>query len=208
MIIKSMKQSSPGRFVLELSDGTELRSTLNTVTDFRIFSGKEMTQEEFLEFSTANTRALSRETALEMLSRRPMISRKEMYDKLLHKGIDEAGAEDCCNYLEENRFINDEVYAGALVRHFSAKGYGVGKIRQEFIRRGIDRALWDSALEQLPEENDSLERYISRHLSDPGDKKQIQKVSAALFRRGFSWEEIKNALSEYGNGMDTEDDYC
>ena len=49
----------------------------------------------------------------------------------------------------------------------------------------------------MPEPDDRLDRYIASHLSDPEDRKQIQKVSNALYRRGHSWEEIRAALNRY-----------
>ena len=54
-----------------------------------------------------------------------------------------------------------------------------------------------------PEQDAYLERFIRSRLSEPGDRAQVKKVSDALFRRGYSWEQIKHALNEF----DTQGDY-
>ena len=84
-----------------------------------------------------------------------------------------------------------------MVRHYAAKGFGEGRVRQELQRRGIDRELWEEALEQMPEGTDKLDRFIAARLTDPDDQGQVRKISAALFRRGYSWEEIRSALRRF-----------
>ena len=42
-----------------------------------------------------------------------------------------------------------------------------------------------------------LDRFIAARLTDPDDQGQVRKISAALFRRGYSWEEIRSALRRF-----------
>lgn len=196
MTITAIKQSSPGRLTVCFEDGSEIRSTLGVVTDLRLFSGRELSGRELEDLRQASGRALAREKALEILSRRPM-SRKELKTKLLQKGEDEAVAEYCVQWLSDNRLIDDESYAAAVARHYAAKGYGAGRVRAELSRRGIDRELWDDALEQMPENESKLDRFIAARLKDPEDRDQVRKISAALYRRGYSWEDIRSALNRF-----------
>ena len=76
------------------------------------------------------------------------------------------------------------------------------RVRQELQRRGVPRELWEEALRELPEPEDKLDAYLASKLKDPDDRAQVQKVSAALIRRGFSWEEIRAALARYRDGME------
>ena len=70
-------------------------------------------------------------------------------------------------------------------------------MRAELSRRGVDRELWDDTLEAMPENTDKLDRFIAARLTDPEDRDQVRKVSAALYRRGYSWEEIRSALRRF-----------
>ena len=195
-IVSAMRQTSPGRVTVTLCGGEEIKTTLNVVTDLRLYSGRELDEEELKELYRASRSALARNRAMELLSRRPM-SEKELIDKLIRKGEDEETAADCARWLRENGFLNDESYAAAVARHYAAKGYGPGRVRAELSRRGVDRELWDDTLEAMPENTDKLDRFIAARLTDPEDRDQVRKVSAALYRRGYSWEEIRSALGRF-----------
>lgn len=203
-VVTALRQTSPGRFTVEFEGGESLRSTLAAVTDARLYVGMTLTQDAFEELKRASSRALEREKALELLSHRPY-SRKELKDKLLRKGADEQNAEDCLDWLQGQGFLDDGEYAGAVARHYAAKGYGAGRVRSELQRRGVGRELWDDSLSQLPEADDKLDSFIARRLKDPGDRDSVRKVSAALFRRGYSWEEIRAALRRYDSEFTEED---
>ena len=195
-IVSAMRQTSPGRVTVTLCGGEEIKTTLNVVTDLRLYSGRELDEEELKELYRASRSALARNRAMELLSRRPM-SEKELVDKLIRKGEDEEAARDCARWLREEGFLNDESYAATVARHYAAKGYGPGRVRAELSRRGVDRELWDGTIEAMPENRDRLDRFIASRLTYPEDREQIRKVSAALYRRGYSWEEIRSALGRF-----------
>ena len=196
MNILAIKQTSPGRLTVCFEDNTEVRSTLGVVTDMRLFSGKELDGEELEAFLLSSRRALAREKALEYISRRQM-SGKELRSKLVQKGIDEDDADFCVQWLSDNGFINDESYSAAIARHYAGKGYGAGRVRAELSRRGIDRDLWEDAVGSMPDGSDKISKFISSRLTDPDDRDQVRKVSQALFRRGYSWDEIRSALADF-----------
>ena len=199
MRISSIRQTAPDRLKVCFEDGSEIKTTLAAVTDLRLCSGRELDEEELEELRLCSRRSLAREKALEYLSQRQM-SRRELKTKLLQKGMDEDTADYCVQWLYERQLIDEESYSAAIVRHYAAKGYGAGRVRQELQRRGIDRELWEQALEQIPEGTGKLDSFIASRLTDPEDRAQVQKISAALFRRGYSWEEIRSALRRFQAG--------
>ena len=196
MIITALRQTSTDRVTVELENGSEIKSSLGVVTDWRLFTGKTLDEEELALLRRDSSRSLARDRALELISRR-LLSRREVRDKLLQKGVDEDAADYSVNWLSDHGFLNDESYAAAVARHYAAKGYGAGRVRSELSRRGVDRELWDEAVENMPETDGRLDKLIAARLKDPADRDQIRKVSAALFRRGYSWEEIRSALRRY-----------
>lgn len=203
MLIKALKQTSPGRITVCLEDGSEIRSSLNVVTDLRLFSGKELDEEDIRALRSASGRSIARDRALEMISRR-LMSKKELHDKLVQKGESEENADYCVSWLSENGFLSDESYAAAVARHYASKGYGAGRVRTELSRRGVPRELWDEALGAMPETAGKLDRLISAKLKDPGDREQVRKLGNSLYRRGYSWEEIRSALARYSAETDEE----
>ncbi len=196
MLITAIRQTAADRLLVLLEDETQLRSTLGVISGLRLFAGKELDEEELELLRRDSARALGREKALELISRRAM-SRKELKDKLLRKGESEDTAEYCAQWLSDKGFLNDESYARAVARHYAAKGYGAGRVRAELGRRGISRELWEEALEAMPEPEDKLEKFISARLKDPQDAAQVRKITNALYRRGYAWEEIRSALERH-----------
>ncbi len=202
MIIRELKQTSQERFTIVFDDGSELKTTLAVVTDFFLHSGIELDDGRYREVLNASTLSLCKVRAMRIINTRAM-SRKEMRDKLVEKGESPDNAEFCADWLCDMGLINDRSYAGTVVRHYAAKGYGAGRIKQELRRHGVPNEYWDEALSEMPQQDDKLERFIASRLTDPSDRAQIQKISNALYRRGYSWEQIKHAL----NNFTSEEDY-
>jgi regulatory protein len=195
-LISALRQTSEERVNVVLDDGTEIKATLGVVAELRLYVGRALEEEELRRLRASSSLALARNRGLELLSYRPM-SCRELRDKLIQKGEPSADAEDAVTWLRERGFLDDARYAGQIVRHYAGKGYGAGRIRQELQRRGVPREYWEDALEELPEPDDKLDAYLASRLRDPKDRAQVQKISAALFRRGFSWEEIRSALARF-----------
>lgn len=202
MTLREIKQTSPERFTLIFDDGTELKTTLGIITGRFIRSGMDFDEEAYNELVSASGLAMAKVRALRIINARPM-SREELRKRLIEKGETPENAEACADWLCRMGLINDAEYAGSVVRHYAAKGYGSARIKQELRRHGVPREMWDEAMLQMPEQDAYLERFIRSRLHDPGDRAQVKKVSDALFRRGYSWEQIKHALNEF----DTQGDY-
>ena len=203
--ITSLRQTAPERVSIALSNGEELSSTVGVVADLRLYRGQELDEKKLEEIRNASALALLKGKALEILSRRPL-SAKELNDKLIQKGADPKSASACVRWLLDQRLLDDESYAAAVARHYAARGYGPGRIRQELSRRGVPRDYWDEALGQRPDNTEKIDKLIAARLHDPEDRDEVRKVTAALFRRGFGWDEIRAALARFSAEAEAEDD--
>ena len=196
MTVTALRQTSPDRITLVLDETEELKTTLGVVTEHRLYKGAELDDKEAGLLRRDSARALARERAITLTSRR-MYSRKELRDKLIAKGEDADVADYCVDWLAERGIIDDALYAAAIVRHYSSKSMGAARIRVELKRRGIDRELWDEALETLPDTSSALDRYIRFRLPDPYDLTAMRRLNETLYRRGYAWEDIRAAMSRY-----------
>ncbi len=131
-------------------------------------------------------------------------SEKEVRAKLRERGCAEEDIDAVCAQCADYGFINDREYAGMIVRYYAGGGYGPGRIRTELQRRGVPRQLWDEALEELPESTDAIDRLLAAKLRgrDASDRRERERAAAALFRKGYSWENIRAALARYGQEND------
>ena len=204
MVIQELKPSKrvEGRWLAVLEDGTILRIGEGEVIDFALYAGKELTEEEAQSLQDCARRSALREKTLELLTRKPQ-SRRELERKLKEWEASETEAAALCDRMEELGYLNDAAYAATVVRHYSGKGFGEKKLRDELYRRGVPRDLWDGALEQSADPTDAIDAFVAKKLAGRSpDRKELEKVSAALARRGFSWGDIRDALSRYGAETD------
>ena len=195
--LTDLKQTGPERFLARFDNGEELRTTLAVVTELSLYSGRTLTEDELSAVRDVSARSRCRQRALRIIGARAM-SVKELTDRLKEKGESPENAEDAAQWLLDMRLLDDAQYAAMCVRHYAAKGYGPGKIRNELYRRGIARELWDEALEELPEQGDRIDALLHRKLkSDTPDRAELRKAADYLYRRGFGRDEIHAALARY-----------
>ena len=195
--LTELKQTGPEQFLARFDNGEEIRTTLNVVADLDLYSGKTFSPEAFEAMKSASGLSKCKQRALRIIGARPMSS-KELTDRLKEKGETPENAEQTVQWLLELRLLNDAEYAAMCVRHYAAKGYGPGKIRNEFYRRGIPKELWDDALLSMPEQEDQIDRLLRKKLRAPTpDRDALRKAADYLFRRGFHREEIQAAIQRY-----------
>lgn len=199
MVIRELKPSQrvEGRWLAVLEDNTILRMSENEVIDFALYAGKELSDEETAALLGSVQRSARKEKAIELLSRKPQ-SRRELERKLTQWEASEEETAALCDRMEELGYLNDAEYAAKVVRHYSAKGFGARKLRDELYRRGVPRELWDEALEQAEAPDDAIDAFVAKKLAGKTpDPKELKKISDALARRGHSWSDISAALRRY-----------
>jgi len=136
--------------------------------------------------------------ALKILGHRNF-SEQEMIKRLTSKGESQEDSEDAVAWLVELGYINDESYATLIVEHYSKKGYGMARIKDELYKRGIPRDLWDSTLSSLDDESTSEAAliFLRKKLRGSTDENDVRKARDALVRRGFSFDDAKAAINQY-----------
>lgn len=147
----------------------------------------------------------TRKKALALLDRRDYGS-EELCAKLIEKGAEPDEARAAVRYMIRVGFIDDERYAAMVARHYAAKGYGAGRVREELRRRKLDRELWDAALAELPEPDETVDALLRAKLrGKAADRDTVRKSGAALVRRGFTWEAVRAAADRYLAEMELEE---
>lgn len=169
-----------------------------------LVQGQELSEEELAELTAVIEERRAYNCAIALLSRRDH-SRGELLTKLRQKGH-AAGAEAAADKLERDGYLDDrrfaELYTGEVLR---LKNYGKKRIEQELLRKGVDREIIRETLEnaEFPEDRltDIIKRKYLRYLSD---EKGVRKTINALLRLGYSFGEIKEALTAVSEENESE----
>lgn len=206
MLLRHIEPQNGGsRFLLRF-DGAELLCGPQEILDFRLEPDMELDPLSYEKLRDACALFAVRMKAAALISARAMSS-GELVRKLTEKGASREHAEAAASRLAELGILNDAEYARSIVRHCAAKGYGPRRAEQELYRRLIPRALWAEALSGLPRGTDTLDSLIDKKLRGrPLEKEDMRSLSSFLLRKGYDWNEIRDALSRRGSDPYDEQD--
>lgn len=156
-----------------------------------------------LKYRAAEHRAY--EHGLYLLEKRGY-SYREMYDKLsAAPNAQEDAVLAALEKLTRYGFLNDARYAEQLARQYiEIKKFGRWRAEFEMRRRGLSQEDIDDALAAYDDAEtvsaqllELLQKKYARHLTDPDDRKSTEKVTAALVRRGYTFQQIRYAIEDY-----------
>ena len=196
----SPSQRKRGRWLCQLSDGSLLKVSESDVAALGLYSGMELDDVALSALKQAAERSKTRETALNLLTARPL-SRRELERKLEQRSAPEEEASSAADWLEDLGAIDDAAYARLVARHYGDRGYGPGRIREELRRRGVPREFWDGALAELPDSGKAIAAYLQKKCRGAAlDEGERRRLADALRRRGFAWEDVQSALERLERG--------
>lgn len=175
-----------------------------------LVSGDEINEEELTAFEEAAGSRRAFNSALNSLDYRDH-SEKEIRAKLLRKH-DADYVDEAVEKLIELDLINDEHYAENYARElFERKKFGKMRIKSELRAKGISADIANAAVEELfeEEEPDNVQRIVDiigkRYYNRMNDEVGRKKVFSALQRMGYSFSDIREAMSEFSDDEYYED---
>lgn len=175
-----------------------------------LVSGDEINEEELTAFEEAAGSRRAFNSALNSLDYRDH-SEKEIRAKLLRKH-DADYVDEAVEKLIELDLVNDERYAENYARElFERKKFGKIRIKSELRAKGISADIANAAVEELfeEEEPDNVQRIVDiigkRYYNRMNDEVGRKKVFSALQRMGYSFSDIREAMSEFSDDEYYED---
>lgn len=181
------------------------------VGDLGIKIGKEYTEDELQELEVESSFGKVYARALEYALMRPH-SAKEVRDYLYRKtrptktrrrttgelverpGVGVEVTTRAYDRLVERGYVNDESFARYWIENRSqTKGISRRKLQMELRAKGVESSLIDRLLQEtLRSDEDEIQKVIAKKQRLYSDQ---QKLIQYLMRQGFSYDNIKQALS-------------
>lgn len=183
-----------GRYTLRFEDGTVLRLYRQTLEDFGLYTGQELTDAQHRKLLAAASEMSAKMRAVRIVSA-TNVSKKDLENRLIQKGEDPHQARNAVGWLSELHLIDDSATAETVVRSCIAKGYGMARAKQVLYEKRIPRELWEAALEDYPDQTEKITDFLRARLNGSTDPKLQKKAIDALLRRGHSYGAIRQALN-------------
>ena len=184
-----------GRYYVQFSDETSMRLYRQTVEDFGLYTGKELSDEEMDALREAAGQMSAKMRAVRIVSA-SSVSKKDLQQRLVQKGEDPEQARQAVAWMSDLNLLDDAKVAEQVVSRCIAKGYGLSRAKQALYEKKVPKQYWDKALEDYPDQQEKIEDYLRSRLDGSSDQKEVKKAIDALMRRGHSYGTIRRALNE------------
>ena len=195
MRIESLKTTPDraGRYWLTMEDGTKLALYRQTVEDFALYPGRELSQEEWERLLDASGAMSAKMRAVRIVAA-SAVSKKDLQQRLVQKGEDPQQAAEAVAWMEEMHLVDDRETARQIVSRCASRGYGVARAKQALYEKKIPKQYWEEALADYPDQTEHILAFFHARQVDCDDPRQVKKAVDALLRRGHSYSEIRAAL--------------
>ena len=131
----------------------------------------------------------------------------EMKKKLRMKGYIEMVIESVIERLKDARLVDDRQLAERIAENASERGIGAYALKRKLKTRGISEEDVEYASSLMDEEKEKegalreCQRLYKKYASLPVREAKA-KLSAALSRRGYSWDAVSEAIERIMNDSD------
>ena len=165
-----------------------------TLIENRFDVGREIDDDELKEIIEKSNERRAKDKALWLISYRSH-SKKELFDKL-RRDFDEDSAQKAVDRMQELGLINDGEFAKAYARKLVyGKKMSLRAAELELHRKGIDNITAEQVLSDLEyDAQTQIIEFISKKYRKIEDEKVRRRAVAALQRKGYGWDDIKQAI--------------
>ncbi len=135
-----------------------------------------------------------------------MRTKKEIYEYLLRKNFSEEDILYAVRRLEELKYLDDNEYANFWIKdRFNFFNQGKYRIRQDLLRKGIDKDLIDSKIDNFFTEELEYKKvrelYLKKRKTQGKlSQKEYASIYNFLIRRGFTASLVGKVLRENNQG--------
>ena len=194
-----------GRYTVKLEDGRIFRLYRQTLEDFGLYSGKEMSDEELQQLQKAAGQMSAKMRAVRIVSASG-VSKADLERRLVQKGERKQDAQQAVAWLEDLDLLDDSKIAQQVVQKCIVKGYGLSRAKQALYEKRVPKEYWEDALADYPDQTEKIMEFLQIRLGNNRDEKQLRRAMDALLRRGHSYQEIRKALNQFAEDADFQED--
>ncbi len=195
-----------GRHTVRFDDGTSMRLYRQTVEDFGLYPGLELTVAEVSKLREAAGKMSARMRAVRIVSA-SSVSKRDLERRLIQKGEDPTQAKEAVQWMSDLDLVDDRKTAQQIVSRCIGKGYGLARAKQALYEKQIPKSCWEEALADYPDQTEHIVKFLHARLGEEYDRKELQKAMEALMRRGYTYAEIRRGLSRLSMNEEFPEEY-
>ena len=191
---------------MRFDDGVSIRLYRQTIEDFGLYAGKELTEEEMKDLRKAAGEMSAKMRAVRIVSA-SSVSKRDLEYRLVQKGEDPKQAKQAVAWMSELNLLDDAKTAEQIVHRCIHKGYGLSRAKQALYEKRIPKEFWEEALADYPDQTEKILEFLQVRLKNGRDEKEVRRATDALLRRGHSYHEIRKALQQLDFDEDFQEEF-
>lgn len=194
--------------VIVMESGEQFWMTWTQLQEHEPFAvGQEVDADELRQWLLPRQYPMALNDAVALLAQRARAS-GEIRQKLRRKLYMEDTIEMVLYKLEKERLMDDESFARDWAASRARSQIGRSRIMRELRMKGIPQDMAENALEELDEQEEDgaaaalAGKLLRRYSSEADERKAMQKLLAAMARRGYGYDESRQAIETAIRQMD------
>ena len=183
------QKNSTDRYSVYVDGKYSFSITTDDLLSAKLRVGYELSEAQVDAFKQQSSDSLLMARAYEKCMRRPH-SEREIRDYLRTKKAGDELTEEIIAKCYKHNLLNDEYFAERWVEHRRRANKSNRFIKSELFKKGVDQSIIDTVLDE-PDDSQltqQIEKKRSKYETE-------EKLIAYLQRQGFSYGDIKSALS-------------
>lgn len=194
--------------VIVMESGEQFWLTWTQLQEHEPFAvGLEVDTDELRQWLLPRQYPMALNDAVALLAQRARAG-GEIRQKLRRKLYMEDTIEMVLYKLEKEKLMDDEAFARDWAASRARCQIGRSRILRELRMKGISQEMAEAALDEVDEDESDeaavtlARKLLKRYRKEEDERKAMQKMLAAMARRGYGYEESKQAIEIAVEQMD------
>lgn len=208
MEITAIKKDKNHTVRLDFQDGSSVKLDADYANELCLHVGDSITAERLSEYSKESEYVRAKSRGMWFLDRADH-SEKSLYEKIVKGGISPTAAARAVARFKELGLLDDRRYAQLLAEQMSENNISKREAYAKLLQKGIPNSIIKSVLEETDfDEAAQIKAVIEKkYRTKLSDRNDIQKVYAALIRKGFSYSAVREQLKKYIQETENYEEY-
>ena len=185
---------TPGRYNIYVDGKYSFSLDEFQLVQTGLHSGLDIDESKLDELKSESDYGKNYIRAVDLISRR-LRSEKEIRDYAKRKQWTATNTERVIERLKSHGYLNDKVFAEAFVRsRQSTERYSKRRIERDLRQKGIAPNIVEQVLPDESSDKNAIIKLVQKRASRYDD---VNKLKAYLFRAGFNYDDVNQAINEY-----------
>lgn len=202
MIVAAVTRDKRHQVRVTANDGQSFLVDTDVAAEYALAPGVQLGAEKLAEITERSDFVRAKERALWYLDHADH-TEKALYDKLKKAGFPPRPSAAVIAWLREYGLIDDRRFAARYAEQCAEANISSREAYFKMTNKGVPREMAKAALDALSVDETAQIRALleKKYRNKLGDPAAVQKVFAALIRKGFSFGAVRDVLKQYAEEL-------